>query len=243
MPNEFQPGSASTKRNERIAAGIVGLLVIGLIANWGLGPKDPSSESSETAPTTAAASASATHPQTARSVAIPAQAAPTAAIPATTRKSSGEWRVSNEKSEMDGSAKVGLFLDANNEVDGWLKTQRPKLVIRCQEHKTDLYVNTGMPANPEYGSFNEYTVRLRLDQKPPTRQSWGQSTNNESLFAPSAIQLAKQLATAETLIFEFTPFNSSPARAEFNVSGLNEHLKEVAQACGWNSAGKVADVQ
>jgi hypothetical protein len=42
------------------------------------------------------------------------------------------------------------------------------------------------------------------------------------------------MANAQTLLYEFTPFNSSPQQARFKLTGLSEHLPKVAAACNWN---------
>lgn len=118
-------------------------------------------------------------------------------------------------------------------ISGWLRTYRPSLIIRCLEHKTDIIVLTGMSATPEYGLYNEHTVRIRLDSNKPFKERWGEATNREALFAPRPIQLAKNLAKAKTMLFEFVPFNANPTTITFNVEGLDQHLSEVAKACGW----------
>jgi hypothetical protein len=100
-----------------------------------------------------------------------------------------------------------------------------------------------MPANPEYGSFGTYGVRIRIDDQPPIQQRWTESTDQEALFAPSPKEFARLVANADSLMFEFTPFQSSPATAHFNVSGLNNLLDNVATPCGWSKAQETALAQ
>lgn len=148
----------------------------------------------------------------------------------------GKWHVSESKSEMDGSPLVVLDLDAGNEVQGWLEAKKPTLIIRCKERKTALYVDIGMQASVEpgdYGLYNQHTVRIRLDDKPALKQVWGQSTDGKALFAGSPQQLARQIAQSQTVLFEFTPFQASPATARFDVHGLDKVLQKVAVPCGW----------
>lgn len=47
------------------------------------------------------------------------------------------WQVSEETSPMDSSKTVTLLLDSGGEIQGWLKSKRPTLVIRCKEKQTD----------------------------------------------------------------------------------------------------------
>jgi hypothetical protein len=140
---------------------------------------------------------------------------------------------------MDGSKTVILSSDAENEINVWLGAKRPTLIVRCQEGKTEAYVVTGSAANVE-SETDSHTVRLRFDDRNPVTQHWSESTDHEALFAPSGKLLAKQILKAKTLVFQFTPFNASPATAKFNVSGLDHHIGLVATACGWQAAGQTS---
>ena len=142
-----------------------------------------------------------------------------------------KWRTESGASQMDDSPTETLYLDSENEITGWLAHERPKLVIRCRERTVDVAVITGMPANPEVGLFNSYSVRIRLDDGAPVKQRWTGSTNNQSLFAPSGLRFAQQISHARTLLFEFTPFNASSATAAFDVRGLDSLLPKVEAAC------------
>lgn len=143
-----------------------------------------------------------------------------------------QWQVHEDSSPMDGSKRVVISRDAENDIEGWLRSKRPSLVVRCQEGKTDAYLVTGMPASVEYGT-DSHTVRLRFDDGKPTTQHWSESTDHEALFAPNAVQLAKQMVKAKTLVLQFTPFSASPAVARFNLQGFGSYLGKVSGACGW----------
>jgi hypothetical protein len=134
---------------------------------------------------------------------------------------------------MDDSRTVTLWLTANSRVQGWLKSNTPTLGIRCMEHKTSVCVHTGMSANPELGHYNQATVRIRIDNGTPYSEFWDEATNDEALFAPQPIALARRIAGAKIVRFSFTPFRSKAATTEFNVAGLRNHLPELAKACGW----------
>ncbi len=151
----------------------------------------------------------------------------------------GEWHVNEERSAMDGSKTVTVFREAENDVQGWLDAKKPTLLVRCKENQTDVYVATGMAASVEYGT-DTHTVRLRLDDGGPITQHWSESTGNDALFAPNAVQLATRMANAKTLAFEFTPFNANPAVVRFNLDGLRPHLDTVASTCGWQMGVETA---
>lgn len=136
-------------------------------------------------------------------------------------------------SEMDDSPRVVYSLKAENRIEGWLTKTSPTLIARCQENKTELYVQTGMAANPELGLFNKHTVEVRIDERKPVRQTWSASTDDTALFAPRAIALMRQLAAARRLRVRFTPFNASPQTIEFDVRGFDNRVKDIAETCGW----------
>ena len=149
-----------------------------------------------------------------------------------------KWHVTEEKSPMDDSKTVVLALASDVEVQGPLGAVRPKLMIRCQEGKTESYVVTGMAANIEGssdGGPSEYqTVRVRFDNAPPQQFGlWSESTDHKALFIGNGQALARELSKANSFTFRFTPFDGSPQVAQFDVRGLDPYLHKVAEACGW----------
>jgi hypothetical protein len=149
----------------------------------------------------------------------------------------GQWRVSEDRSPMDDSQTVALSLDSGDVIQGPLGSSRPTLVIRCKESKTDVYVITGSAASVEQdvdgGPADYHTVRIRLDQNSLQTEMWYASTDENALFTGDADEMLRELRGAQTLAFEFTPFQSSPAVARFDLSGLAAQLSKAADACGW----------
>jgi hypothetical protein len=148
----------------------------------------------------------------------------------------GQWRIREDKSPMDGSKTVVISRDAENDIETWLASKRPTLIVRCHERKTEAYVVTGTAASVEYGA-DTHTVRVRFDAAKPITQHWGASTDDNALFAPNGIEFAKKLVSSKSLVFEFTPFNASPAVAHFRLEGLGPYLQKAASACGWQMPG------
>lgn len=147
---------------------------------------------------------------------------------------SAKWSRFTERSPLDDSKTVILSVAGEGPIEGWpKKIVIPKLVVRCQEKRTQVYVDTEMAANPEIG--DGFTVRLRLGQSQATTQLWGESTSKDSLFSPEPIALTRQLLTVDRLLFQFTPYNSTPTLAEFDVRGLSRLIGELASSCGWST--------
>jgi hypothetical protein len=134
---------------------------------------------------------------------------------------------------MDDSKGVVFQLEAENEVSGWLHRQRPTLVLRCQEGKPEAYMVTGMSSSVESGDLERHTVGVRFDEAKAQSQMWGQSTDDKALFAPQPVSFIKNVAGAKRLRLQFTPFNASPAIAEFDVTGFGLYIGDIARACHW----------
>ena len=144
----------------------------------------------------------------------------------------GEWRVSQEVSPVDDSMTVLMKLNAENRVDvkGWGSdyASYPKLVIRCKENKTSVYIN--------YDSFlstDDMTVLTRFDKNPAKKHSWGVSTDYEAVFAPSGVSWAKKIANASKLFVRLTPYGESPVSATFDLTGSEEAMRPLRATCGW----------
>lgn len=145
-----------------------------------------------------------------------------------------KWTTIPSRSSFDDSPTVELQLEAETPISGWPgKVETPVLVLRCKEHKTEAYVQTGMAANVEYGRFDEATVRIRVDRDPATTTIGSESTDHHALFFKEPISLIKSLLKGEQMIFGFTPFNSSAVETKFDLRGLDAAVVPLREACGW----------
>lgn len=147
---------------------------------------------------------------------------------------SDNWHEETGTSRMDGSKTVILSLEGNEAIQGWLDSHAPTLVLRCQEHKTALYVDVGTSASVEGGEqFDAHTVRLRIDQEPAFSEKWTESTDSKALFAPEPVSLIRKMEHGDRLLFQFVPFNADPATTSFDIKGLAGRVGDLAKACGW----------
>ena len=141
-------------------------------------------------------------------------------------QSSGKWQISPASSA--GGESLTLSLKAEKAVEGWMKTFVPILTIQCTKGNSALYVETGMGL--EITMVDKQVVHLQFDNDKPFPHSWREITN-ATVSARDATVLIKKLVQAQKFIFEFTPFNATPAQAEFAVAGLSAYLPQLAKAC------------
>jgi hypothetical protein len=132
----------------------------------------------------------------------------------------------------DGSKTIAFELAASKDVGVWMKSVRPVLIIRCLSRTTEVFVATGSAASIEEQA-GSHAVHIQFDDAEPVAESWSDSVSSQELYAPDGVTLARRLARARTVRFGFTPYNSAPVVAEFDVSGFNQVVGLVAGTCGW----------
>jgi hypothetical protein len=152
-------------------------------------------------------------------------AAPLSSAPKWTLTPQPKWASDKQKT-------ISFELEAENEVAVWMKHVRPMLAVRCLSRLTEVFVVTESAASFE-SLADRHTVQIGFDDTVDVPQHWVDSSTHRELFAPDGVELARQIAGAQRMRFKFTPFNSSPVVAEFDVRGFSGPLQSVAKACGW----------
>jgi hypothetical protein len=132
----------------------------------------------------------------------------------------------------DGSKTIAFELTARNDVGVWMKRVQPLLVVRCLARATEVFVAIGSAASIEQ-QVDSHTVHLQFDDAAPVAEPWSDSVSSQELYAPDGVIFARRLARADTLRFGFTPYNSRPVVAEFDVRGFAQLVGLVASTCGW----------
>jgi hypothetical protein len=160
----------------------------------------------------------------------PARTAPSAKViaaadtPSHWVKNNGAWT---------GSARtaVAFELAARNETQVWMKTVRPLLIVRCSKGRTEAFVFTDSPAAMEVQD-EDHSVRISFDGDPGRTERWPDSSEHDALFAPDGVAFTAQLTRARSLRFGYTPHNSAPVVAHFDLAGLSDQLARGGRACG-----------
>jgi type VI secretion system VasI family protein len=133
----------------------------------------------------------------------------------------GEWRITNKKHPISGTPDVYLMHSA--------KSDDETLILRCRENTTDAYITT-----KSFVAENESKrVRFKVDDGSETRQDWLVATDGLALFAERAIPFIKSIASGNTFVFEYTPFHKGAHIVTFDLTGLNNALKDLRAACHW----------
>jgi hypothetical protein len=131
-----------------------------------------------------------------------------------------------------GGARKGIALEvaARNETPIWMRTVRPLLVVRCADSRAEVFVFTDSAAamEPQDG---DHTVRVAFDGGGERSERWPDSASHDALFAPDGARLLDELGRAQAFTFGYTPHNSAPVVARFDVGGLRDRLGAAAKHC------------
>jgi len=206
---------------------LVVLATMVAIGRKGIDPPAPASPS-VAAPASASVAAS-------KNVPVPADPKPMPAEPERTIESgpAPTWMGARRANVgRDGSKTIAFELTARNDVGVWMKRVRPLLVVRCLARETEVFVAIGSAASIEQQA-ESHAVRLQFDDAEPVAEPWSDSVSSQELYAPDGVTFARRLARAATLRFGFTPYNSRPVVAEFDVRGFDQLVGLVAGTCGW----------
>lgn len=155
--------------------------------------------------------------------ACPAQATNAATAP----QPPGKWQVSPAP---PGEESLSLSLKAEKAVKGWMKSAVPVLTVQCSKKKAAVYVETWLPL--EVTQVDKQIVRVQFDSNRPSPQRWQEITNaSMGASARDSLLLVRQFTQSKKFVLEFTPFNSPPVHAEFDIAGLEALMPQLARTC------------
>lgn len=140
----------------------------------------------------------------------------------------GLWLESREVSAIDG--KVTLTYSVKPKGDSPLS---PTLIARCSDGDTDLFLAAKVFVWDRSGRIGRRPVRIRFDDQEPDKQSWDVGQNARTLFSRSAKETLRRLGSSTRFAIEYTPYGQVPTFADFDVSGADVVLGEIARACEW----------
>ncbi|MEG9026942.1 type VI secretion system-associated protein TagO, partial [Klebsiella pneumoniae] len=142
----------------------------------------------------------------------------------------GKWLTHITTSPVDDSKNVVLMLPSNDSIrTPFGETVTPTIFVACREKKTEVFINWDV-----YLGLEETSMLYRLDKQKAVERSWSISTDTKAVFYSGRdIDFVKALAKSEKMFARITPYNESPVSVTFELTGLNNALKPLQQACGW----------
>ncbi len=133
------------------------------------------------------------------------------------------WSITESKSPLDGSPQISGVLRS--------KDRLASLGLRCEEKRTEAYVNT----SSFLGIHDMRRVVYRLDEGKPFDVRWTPSGNQ--VFSPSGVAFIKSLPDKGRLFFRVFGFDGAPTDAIFDLLSVAELRSKIASACRWSEGG------
>lgn len=152
---------------------------------------------------------------------------PAAPAPAPAPAPVGKWDVSKEVSKLDDSENVFLVLGADILVTNkFNETYSPKMLLTCREKRLEAYIDWDTFVHSESSA-----VTTRIDSAPAVTKHWSVSTNYKATFAPQPLRFIKSLVGHQKLVVRVVPYGDAPLLTEFDLTGLDQHIKTLYDAC------------
>lgn len=216
---------------------VIGTIVAGvLIMGWLLNDDADDTEPEATSSSSVASASDAEEAPSAANVADSPEAESAESTPPPEPRS--PWQVSEEVSPMDDSKNVYLVTRANEAQPGRYgrSVAHPTLYVRCVENTTALVLNMDghFMASSQYHTWGH--VDMRIDDQQAFTKSMRESTNNRSLGlwnGGNSIPVIRQMFGADQLTMRATPHGESPMTMTFDISGLEEEIAPLREACHW----------
>jgi type VI secretion system protein VasI len=145
------------------------------------------------------------------------------------------WKVRKEISKLDDSTNVFIKVESiGTAPDRYGTPVKSWMMITCRENTTSLYISF---ANHFMSSLQgRGTVTYRIDKAPAKKLRFVESNDHSVLGlwnGGSSIPFIKQLFGKNTLLVRATPFSESSVTAEFPITGLEEVIAPLREACHW----------
>lgn len=142
------------------------------------------------------------------------------------------WAVSREESRMDGSSRVFLSLESEDEIPvGFGLRRRPVLHLRCVDNVTTASIAS------DWFLGETVPVQWRVDHDKAVTQTWGRASptgNSAGLwYGARSVPFAKSLLGKSTLTMRVTSFQDGAKEMAFNITGLDNVIGPLREACKW----------
>jgi type VI secretion system protein VasI len=145
------------------------------------------------------------------------------------------WNISIETSNLDDSTLVIMTLDSSEQLRGpYGQSSRGRLILRCKENTTSAQVYFGDYFMSDLQGRGR--VDYRIDSEQPRRVDMRVSTNNKYLGlwnGGTSIPFIQRMLAADELLVRATPFSDSPIEMKFAISGLEDQITPLREACSW----------
>jgi len=157
------------------------------------------------------------------------------------------WHEKSETDPVTDSRKVYMFRIADHEILslGNLVSQSwPRIVIGCENRHNFFAFQINKP--PMTSQNSKVSATTRFGSFKPVTTDWDSRAGGAMLVMPDKadpINFAAGLTLVDKVFLRYTPKQGPDVTLEFTVTGVKNHLPNIARACGWDYAKAVREVQ
>ena len=140
------------------------------------------------------------------------------------------WVV-QEQAGGGGGKDVFLHVKATKEISSGWESAVPELWITCSGGAAQVYLNVGVFLHSEL-----IRVVSRLDKQRSINDTYTVSQDGKIAFlaiGAGAASVAKSMAKRKRMAVRVQPYKQKMLNIEFPLTGLDEALPPLAEACGW----------
>jgi type VI secretion system protein VasI len=147
------------------------------------------------------------------------------------------WEVRTETSAFDDTTSVYMSVKSEEVLTcgrGLNAARNTTLMLRCHENITAMFLSTDCHLASGHGDYGN--IDMRIDDNPAFKLAFSTSTNNRALGLWNnayATVTIKRLIGADQLLMRFTPYAENAQTVTFPISGLEEAITPLREACNW----------
>lgn len=130
------------------------------------------------------------------------------------------WLINNSVDPITDKTNYMLFNTASDDPDS-------SLAITCKNNETDLVISV-----KEYLDGETVKITTRIDKLEPIKSYWAVSVSGAIAFNQKPVPFIKNMFGGDKMVFQVSAY-SKIKTVTFNISGLEEAIKDLRKECNW----------
>jgi len=157
------------------------------------------------------------------------------------------WHEMNEKDPVTDSKKIYMYRIADHEIlslGNLFNKMWPRLLVGCENKRS--FFAFQLSKSPVTSTGNWVSATTRFGSFKPQTSNWEWRAGGSILLMPDRsdpINFAAALTLADKLYVRYASKEGPEVTLEFSLTGVKNHLPNIAQACGWDYAKALREVQ
>ena len=157
------------------------------------------------------------------------------------------WHEKSETDPVTDSKKVYMYRIADHEIlslGNLVNQSWPRIVIGFENGHSFFAFQVNKP--PLTSQNNKVSATTRFGSFKPVTTNWDSRAGGKMLAMPdkaNPINFAAGITLVDKVFLRYTPKQGPEVTLEVTVTGVKNHLPNIARACGWDYAKALREVQ